>query len=209
MVERGSVRQPVPDILTKQFVESVHPYTMMFLFLAYQEGAHKKMSQQQIRVFDGYFTGNKTFKDHKSKEFREVKAAIIRDGFKILRQNTSERINQFFNDNRLPYFKIGDIPFVNDSDIELKKHKFSDQSMRMMGSKLSEEHKRNIGIKMKGRRFSDETREKMRLAKLGTKQSDETIAKRMAKVNELWRDDEFRKRMKAISDSRRKANQEN
>lgn len=210
MIEREILVSPNgdgrPDILKKPFSPDIHPYTMMFLYLAYEEGAHKKLPGQHIKVFDDYFTGDDTIKDEKDEKFKRDREIIIRNGFKILRKNSSDRLNQFFNENRLPFFKIGDNLFVNDSDIELKKHKFSNQSMKMMGSKLSEEHKRNIGIKMKGRIFSEETREKFRQAKLGTKQSAEVVANRIAKVKKKWaEDEEFRRRMQIIRDARKKA----
>ena len=206
MVERGLTRQPIPDILTKQFVDGVHPYTMMFLYLAYQEGAHERLEDDlQRKLFDLYFTGGLTIGGQKNIKGRMNLEKEIIKGFEILMQNASDSLNQFFNENRLPFFKIGDIPFVSESDIELKKHKFSNQSMRMMGNKLSEEHKRNIGIKMKGRKFSKETRAKFRQAKLGTKQSAEVVANRIANVKKKWAEDKaFRIRMKIISDSRKK-----
>lgn len=206
MRERELPRKPEPDILTKQFDKSIHPYTMMFLYLAYSERAHLFLKDDlQRQLFDLYFTGNLTIAGQEKKTGKINLEKEIREGFATLRQNASDRLNQFFNENRLPFFKIGDIPFVSESDIELKKHKFSNQSMRMMGNKLSEEHKRNIGIKMKGRKFSKETRAKFRQAKLGTKQSAEVVANRIANVKKKWAEDKaFRIRMKIISDSRKK-----
>jgi len=77
-------------------------------------------------------------------------------------QKINERLNQHFHN------KNG----------KLKDHRSNwVNSLKLMGRKLSEEHKKNISLSGKGKKHSEATKQKMRLARLGKSVSKETRKK--------------------------------
>src|SRR3989344_333388 len=109
MPEREVPQKPKPDILTKPFVKGLHPYTMMFLFLAYEEGAHERLNDDlQRNLFDLYFTGELTIAGQDNPMGRTNLEKEITAGFAILRLNVSDELNNIFTEKQLPYFKESD-----------------------------------------------------------------------------------------------------
>lgn len=145
MVERAIPRKPEPDLLTKPFVEGIHPYTMMFLYLAYQEGAYKGFSKRQLEVFDRYYIDNLTIEGQYDYTTRGNMSTLIRMGFEALRRNVSDKVNEAFPDRLLPYFKEKDLPFIKDSKKERKKRGYANRSMTQKGRQRSKETKLKIG----------------------------------------------------------------
>ena len=134
-----------PDILKKRFTQDIHPYTMMFLYLAYKEGAYKHLGKLQREDFDRYYIDGLTIEGQFDYRARGNLSTLIRKGFETLRRNVSDEVNKAFPDSLVPYFKETDIPYVTDGKVERKKLVNANRSMALKGSKRSEETKLKIG----------------------------------------------------------------
>jgi hypothetical protein len=117
------IRPKLPDIaMGAPFVEGLHPYTMMFLYLAYQEGAHRFLADDlQRNLLDLYYTGNLTISRQENPLGRKNLEAELIDGFKRLRGAVSKDVDQAFKPSMLPYFKEEDMTYLTDIKGEKKK----------------------------------------------------------------------------------------
>ncbi len=197
-------RSKKPDILTEQFNKSVHPYTMMFLFQSYEQGAYRYLTELQREIFDRYYTDDLTIEGQYDSVGRQNLQKIIFSAFNQIRANISDELNLTFRPEMTPKFKIQDRSFISKEEkIILQKAKMSlTRKGRIVPQKTKDkmsaamirwlekpENRINISIRQKGRTFSQQHREKLREAK-----------------RKDWNDDEKRKKMlKALEEGRKKA----
>ncbi len=188
-------RSKKPDISTEQFIESVHPYTMMFLFLAYEQGAFKSMTELQREIFDRYYTDGLTIEGQFNFIGRQNLENQIKDGFSRIRKSIPDKYNEFFTEKQLPFFKKSDIPFVDDAEAERRKFDSANRSISRMGKKKSEETKRKISLK-KIKNWNDYKYREIVLKKMTeVKRTPEFSDRVRATTRKYWEDPNNRKRM--------------
>lgn len=199
------VRPKTPDILTKPFNEGVHPYTMMFLFLAYQEGAHTYFKDDlQRKLFDLYFTSDLSIEGQKDISGRINLEKEIREGFAILRQNASNKLNDLFTEKRVVYFKKSDMNFVSNTEEERKKYAFVNRSISHKKAKSEAQIKK---MKETTKKFwqNPENRKKITEALKIAANRPETIEKKRKTQKKLWESPEFREKVqKSLLSAKRK-----
>lgn len=199
-----TVRPKIPDILTKQFKESVHPYTMMFLYLSYEQGAYKNLTELQREIFDRYYTDGLTIEGQYDFVGRHNLENIIISGFSRIRSGISEELNVEFRVDYTPKFKLEDRPYISDEEkIIIQKAKMSltrkgrivpkktrkKMSESMLNWLSVPENKQSLSTRQKGRVFSAEHRRRLKEAKIRD-----------------WNDSKKKKKMlKALAEGRRKA----
>lgn len=184
MTERELPRKPIPDILTKPFVEGIHPYTMMFLGLAYQEGAFKGFSKRQLEVFDRYYIDGLTIEGQYDYRTRGNLSTLIKMGFETLRRNVSDKVNEAFPDRLLPYFKKKDLPFVSNMKQEKNKYWHANASLGKKMANISDEARAIISERKK----EDWKKRSYRLkVKEGQKRAfaDPEVKKRRSKASKI------------------------
>ena len=200
MRERESIMRPksdgIPEISKKPFVEGIHPYTMMFLGLAYQEGAYKELSKRQLEVFDRYYIDGLTIEGQYDYRARGNLSTLIRNGFETLRRNVSDEVNEAFRESILPYFKVTDCPYIKGGKAERRKIINANSSMRRKGkagNSFSQETKDKIRNKLIESWQKEKDREN-RLRGLRTRKrlSKEERAQISERSKALWQDDTYR-----------------
>lgn len=205
MPERELPRKPEPAILTKPFVEGIHPYTMMFLFLAYQEGAYLFLKDDlQRKLFDLYFTGNLTIEEQKNIKGRVNLENEIKQGFIILRNHVSTEIRNVFKESLLPYFKKSDISYIVDTESERKKYTTANKSILLKRAK-SESQIKKMREATKKYWQNPENRRKITKALKQAANRPETVEKKRKIQKELWQDPKFREKVqKGLINSKKK-----